>query len=206
LNVSQPLELDRRADLLETGARLFFARPYDELSIDDIAREAGVAKGLLYYYFGSKRGYYVAVFEQASRELRERLDPDPSAPPAERLRRSLDAYLGYVEDRSEGYRALLTGGVGHDPQVQAIVRDQRAYTLGLLAEGLTGRRTPRPALRAALEGWLSFVEGASLDWLTHDDVSRDALRELMVHALAGAVAAARAVDPRVSADPATVLG
>jgi AcrR family transcriptional regulator len=31
-----------------------------------------VAKGLLFYYFGSKRGYYVAVVEAAAAELRER--------------------------------------------------------------------------------------------------------------------------------------
>ena len=100
---------ERREDLLAAGLRLFSDRPYDELAIDDIAAEAGVAKGLLYYYFGSKRGFYVAIVQAAARELGARLDPDHSLPPAERLRRALDAYLVYVEEHSAGYRTLLAG-------------------------------------------------------------------------------------------------
>lgn len=195
---------DRREDLLEAGTRLFLHRSYDELGIDDIAREAGVARGLLYYYFGSKRGLYAAVIDRAAQELTERLDPEPARPPGERVRLSLEAYLDYVEDRSEGFRALLAGGVGADPQVRAIVAHTRARTLAMISEGLTGDPEPAPALRAALEGWLSFVEGASLDWLEHRDLDRERVRTLLLNALAGAVAAARAVDPGLPADPAAL--
>ena len=41
---------ERREELLAAGLRLFSDRPYDELGIDDIAAEAGVAKGLLYRF------------------------------------------------------------------------------------------------------------------------------------------------------------
>src|SRR4051812_49787403 len=117
---------ERREELLAAGLRLFSDRPYDELGIDDIAAEAGVAKGLLYYYFGSKRGFYVAIVQAAARELGARLDPDHSLPPAERLRRALDAYLVYVEEHSAGYRPLLAGGVGSGPPSPARPDDPRA--------------------------------------------------------------------------------
>jgi AcrR family transcriptional regulator len=39
----------RRAQLLELGARLFAARSVDEISIDVLAEEAGVSRGLLYH-------------------------------------------------------------------------------------------------------------------------------------------------------------
>jgi hypothetical protein len=53
---------------------------------------------------------------------------------------------------------------------------------------------------------MSFVEGVSLDWLAHDDLGADAMRALIVQALAGAIAAARAIDPSITVDPAAVAG
>ena len=40
---------ERRDQLLELGLRLFGSKPYDEISIDEIARLAGMSKGLLYH-------------------------------------------------------------------------------------------------------------------------------------------------------------
>ena len=194
----------RREELLEVGLRLFSVRAYDELLLDDIAAEAGVAKGLIHYYFGSKRGYYVAIVQEAAREMRERLDADATHPPAERLRRSLDAYLLYAEEHSAGYRTLLGGGIGSDPEVLAIRDGERTFVFELILGGLGLPGDPPPALRAALEGWLSFVEGVSLDWLVRRDLEREAVRDLLVVALAGALHAARTVDPRITVDPAVV--
>jgi AcrR family transcriptional regulator len=195
---------DRRSELLETGLRLFARHAFDELSIDEIAARAGVAKGLLYYYFGSKRGYYVAVVEAAAAELRKRIATDPAEPPARRLAAATDAYLRYVREHADGYRALITGGVGTDGEVRAIVERERAHQLTTVADALTLGERPPPALRTALEGWMSFVEGVSLDWLAHDDLDADAMRALIVQALAGAIAAARAIDPSITVDPSAV--
>ena len=41
---------ERRAQLLALGLRLFAEHSYDEVSIDELARAAGVSKGLLYHY------------------------------------------------------------------------------------------------------------------------------------------------------------
>ncbi len=195
---------ERREELLAAGLRLFSDRPYDELAIGEIATEAGVAKGLLYYYFGSKRGFYVAIVQAAARELGARLDPDHSLAPAERLRQALDAYLAYVDEHSAGYRTLLAGGLGSDPEVRSIRDAQRAFVIGLILDGISQPRDPAPALRAALEGWLSFVEGASLDWLLRRDLSRDDMRRLLIAALGGALEAARAADPSLDVDPGVV--
>src|SRR5829696_888097 len=127
---------DREAALLAAGRALFATRPYDELSIDEIARRARVAKGLVYYYFGSKRGLYLAVVERSAAELRARVDHDAGLPPVERLARGLDAYLTYAEESPEGYRALMSGGIGSDPEAKAIVTRERAQFLELIAGAL----------------------------------------------------------------------
>jgi AcrR family transcriptional regulator len=197
---------DRRAYLLCVGRRLFAHRPFDDLSIDDIARDARVAKGLLYYYFGSKRGFYVAVVEDAARELRELGAPQSHLPPQERLERTIDAYLGYVADYPEGYRTLMAGGIGSDADVREILDRERNGFLRLIAEAATGSGfDPSPALRAALQGWMSFIEGASLDWLAHRDLEREKLREIIIAALPGALAAAVQADPKLRFDR-SILG
>uniref|UniRef100_UPI000A41BB5C TetR/AcrR family transcriptional regulator n=1 Tax=Streptomyces scabiei TaxID=1930 RepID=UPI000A41BB5C len=59
----------RRAELISIGRKLFADTSYDTLSMDDIARQAHVAKGLIYYYFKSKRGYYLAIVEDSVADL-----------------------------------------------------------------------------------------------------------------------------------------
>jgi AcrR family transcriptional regulator len=48
---------ERRQRLLERGAELFAVHSYDELSMREIARAAGISKPLLYHYFPSKRAF-----------------------------------------------------------------------------------------------------------------------------------------------------
>lgn len=154
----------RRAELIATGRKLFADTSYDALSVDDIAQQAGVAKGLIYYYFKSKRGYYLAIVEDSVAELVSRATGEPDLPSAERVRRTIDGYLHYAEHHHAAYRTIVTGGVGSDAEVLAIRDAVREELLATIAEGAYGRRTVPPLARLALLGWLSGVEGATLDW------------------------------------------
>src|ERR1700712_2802323 len=57
----------RREQILDCAVRLFGERPYAAVSTTDIARAAGVARGLLNHYFGTKRELYLAVVRQMVR-------------------------------------------------------------------------------------------------------------------------------------------
>ncbi|OEU98795.1 TetR family transcriptional regulator [Streptomyces qinglanensis] len=174
----------RRAELLATGRTLFADTSYDALSMDDIAHSAGVAKGLVYYYFTSKRGYYLAVVEDAAAELVLRATSCRDLPRAERARRTIEGCLRYAQQNQAAYRTVVTGGVGHDAQVLEIRDRVREQLLGVIAEGSWGRTRLRPLARAALVGWLSSVEGATLDWLARgQELSSEALCELLTRTL-----------------------
>ena len=63
-----PKKKDNRERLLHAGLLLLTQKPPDKISMDDVAFEAGVTKPMVYYYFGSKVGYYkhlVTHIEQA---------------------------------------------------------------------------------------------------------------------------------------------
>ncbi|MBT2407288.1 MULTISPECIES: TetR/AcrR family transcriptional regulator [unclassified Streptomyces] len=155
----------RRAELIATGRKLFADTSYDALSMDDIARQAGVAKGLIYYYFKSKRGYYLAIVEDSVAELVARAVGEPDLPNAERVRRTIEGYLYYAEHHQAAYRTIVTGGVGSDAEVLAIRDTVREELVAAIAEGAYGRPTVPPIARLALVGWLSGVEGATLEWI-----------------------------------------
>lgn len=155
----------RRAELIAIGRKLFADTSYDALSVDDIAKHAGVAKGLIYYYFTNKRGYYLAIVEDSVAELVARAGAEGEVPNAERVRSTIDGYLYYAEHHQAAYRTIVTGGVGSDSQVLAIRDAVREELVATIAEGAYGRRAVPPIARLALIGWLSGVEGSTLDWI-----------------------------------------
>lgn len=173
----------RRAELIATGRKLFADTSYDALSMDDIARHAGVAKGLIYYYFKSKRGYYLAIVEDSVAELVARAGGETDLPNAERVRRTIDGYLHYAEHHHAAYRTIVTGGVGSDSEVLAIRDAVREELVATIAEGAYGRRTLPPVARLSLVGWLSAVEGITLEWI--GGLAEEAARPSAVPAQSG---------------------
>jgi AcrR family transcriptional regulator len=180
---------ERRRRLLALGAELFARHAYDELSMAGIAREAGISKALLYHYFPSKQAYFAATLEQAAAELAKLIEPDPERPPVEQLAHSLDAYLGWVERNADAYAKLIRS-VGAVPEVRELVDRVRDATAQRILAGIAPDREPEPPLRAAVRGWLWFIDGAVLDWLEHRDIDRERLHALILGTLLGAAEAA----------------
>ncbi len=172
---------ERRSHLIAVGIELFSQKSYDELSVDDIARAAGVSKGLLYHYFDGKRGFYVATVREAARDLRERVEEASfrESEPLDQLRAGITAYLGYVSDHARSYVTLLRGGIGYDPEVAAIVEQTREHFLRLMLDKLEGF-PDQGRLRSALRGWIGFVEASSLDWVEHRDMDQAELGRLLL--------------------------
>jgi AcrR family transcriptional regulator len=172
---------ERKQHLLAIGRELFSRHSYDELSVDDIARAAGVSKGLLYHYFDGKRGFYVETVRHSADELCRRVldTAERESDPLAQLRSGLEAYLGYVNEHARAYVALLRGGVGYDPEVAAIVEQTRQYFLDRLLRDF--EQAPKPALlRNAFRGYIGFVEAASLDWVERRDLTQDELLALLL--------------------------
>lgn len=196
---------ERRRQLLEVGSELFATSPYDEVWIDHVAGRAGVSRGLLYHYFGSKRGFLHAVIEREVAQILSATEPDPQLAPAEQLRQSLGAYIAYVQEHPHGYRALFRGAPGGDHTVRALIDanlDHQAERI-LLGAGEDPSSAP-PMVRLAVRGWLSFVISTALDWLDAPEVAADALEDLWTRTLFGSLSAAGAVASQAPADAVPV--
>ena len=94
---------DRRRQLVGIGLMMLRNRPIHELSIDAVAEEAGISRGLLFHYFPTKRDFYIAVISAAGRRLLRVTKPDPTLPPDEQLRQMLLAFVAFVSRRRDSY-------------------------------------------------------------------------------------------------------
>jgi AcrR family transcriptional regulator len=191
--VSEPayrrLQVDeRRRQLLDRGRELFAEHTYDELSMARIAREAGISKALLYHYFPTKQAYFQAALADVAEDVARRTAPDPDASPAEALAGSLGAYLELLDENADAYRRLIESA-GSVPEIRDLVDEVRRVTARRILDGLYGDEHP-PKARAAVHGWLWFIDGATLDWLEHRDIPRAELHGALLGTLVGALVAA----------------
>ncbi|MBF4160199.1 TetR/AcrR family transcriptional regulator [Nocardioides acrostichi] len=181
----------RRTQLLDLGVRLLSTRSVDELSIDLLAEEAGISRGLLYHYFGNKAAFHEAVVRHAADDLIAQTAPPTSGDAFERLHASMAAYLAYVEQNLAGYLSLVRGSAGGSEAMREIYDEARAaLTDRVFDDEHDGFRVPdTPLARLVVRGWAAMAEDAVLSWvLDPTGVSREQLLDMLTAALPSLVA------------------
>jgi AcrR family transcriptional regulator len=130
LNPSAPAVRERahaarnRKLVLEAAKRLIAERGVDCVTMDDVAREAGVGKGTVYRRFGDRAGLAIALLDERERELQDlvlRGPPPlgPGAPPAERLAAFLEAQVDVIEPAADLFAVAERGAAGYRSRVHA---------------------------------------------------------------------------------------
>jgi AcrR family transcriptional regulator len=191
------LQLDeRRRQLIDAGSALFARHAFEEISMRQIAEAAGVSKALLYHYFPNKIELFKAAVQEYASELQRIIEPNGQGTPIEQLSESLDGYLAWIERNAETWAKLMQSATAL-PAARDVVEGFRAATLQRILVRLTGKRSPRPALRTALQGWLGYIDAAILDWVHNHDLTREQLRDLLIAAFGAALLAAHQTDPRI---------
>ena len=176
----------RRSQLLDLGVRLLATRSLDELSIDLLAEEAGISRGLLYHYFGNKHDFHEAVVRRAADDLIAQTAPPLAGDPIERLLASVTAYVDYVLANYEGYLSLVKGAAGGNDAIRRIYDESRsALTDRIFREDAQGSIiVDTPAARLLMRGWGAMVEDLVLCWkLDPTGVTREQLLEMMAQSL-----------------------
>ncbi|MEI5673035.1 MULTISPECIES: TetR/AcrR family transcriptional regulator [unclassified Nocardioides] len=177
---------ERREQLLDLGVRLLATRSLDELSIDLLAEEAGISRGLLYHYFGSKHDFREAVVRRAADDLIAQTAPPVDGEPEERLLVSMAAYLDYVVANYEGYLSLVKGAASGNAALRAIYEEARAaLTDRIFREDAGNQILPdTPAVRLVVRGWSAMTEELVLTWKVEPN---GVTREELIGILAGSL-------------------
>jgi AcrR family transcriptional regulator len=175
---------ERREQILDCAVRLFGERPYAAVSTTEIASEAGVARGLLNHYFGTKRDLYLEVMRTI---VRMPSNPVPLQSPGNPLERVIDEsvarWLTMLErNRGTWLAAIGARGLGRDPEVEHILEQAREQAADRLIEALQTYEAAQapPHLRAAIRAYSGFAEAASVEWLQRDRLTKEQTHTLLV--------------------------
>ena len=98
---------ERRQQLMEVARAVFAVSGYESASIEEIARQAGVSKPIVYEHFGSKEGLHAAVVDRELDTLVARvIKPISEGAPRERFEGAVLAFLAYVKEEPDGFAVL----------------------------------------------------------------------------------------------------
>jgi AcrR family transcriptional regulator len=102
---------ERRAQLTAVAREVFAEKGFAGASVEEVAHRGQVSKPVVYEHFGGKDGLYAAVVNVEMSELLGRISRELSAVdvahPRELLAHAAIAFLGYVEERTDGFRVLV---------------------------------------------------------------------------------------------------
>jgi AcrR family transcriptional regulator len=173
---------ERRSQILAAAAKLFSERHYASVSTKDIADAAGVARGLLHHYFGSKRDLYLEVAREMLRVPTLPLLVDADASREEIWASSVDGWLDLMEANRETWlTATRAGETGDDPQLREILDEASEVVVERVLEALgLARDDAPPELRAVVRSYGGLAQEATREWLERGRLDRAQVRILLV--------------------------
>jgi AcrR family transcriptional regulator len=187
----------RREEILKAAARAFAARPYDQVHVEAIARDAGASRALVNHYFDDKRGLFLAVAQEMVRRIPAAVRTDLDLDVGAMVDANTTAWLDLVEAGRETFLLFVRSGpLGRDPELEALIDRLRDGLADRMLSNHLGTTEIPPAAHFTMRAALGAIERAVQDWLT----GRGGTRE-QTHALvAGTIlAAVRQVLPAVEA-------
>lgn len=173
---------ERRAQILACARRLFRERNYEAVSTTELARESGVARGLIHHYFGTKRELYLEVLRDLMFIPEFAVEQLAPGTVEERVAASVDRFLGVIErHRSMWLDTVGTGGYGRDPEVEQILQEADEIAADHIIEtaGLSGIEEGREELRAMIRSFSGMAKVASREWLVRGSLDHDQVHALL---------------------------
>lgn len=166
---------ERRKQLLAVARQVFAGTGFHDTSMNDVAREAGVTKPVLYQHFASKRELYRAVLL----DVGERLQTDVIAAaanaktPREQIETGLTAYLDFVEGDPAGFRVLFTGISREDEEWATITSDVEGSVADGIADLIKVDGMSAAHRQALARGVFGLAEGMVRYWISEETPALD---------------------------------
>lgn len=151
---------ERRRQLVGIGLAKIVEKPIQDLSMDDIAAEAGISRGLLFHYFPTKTDFYLACIAAAGRRMLRTTAPDEELPGEAQVETMTRLMIEQIERRRAFYLALVHGHGVADPRVSEVMDSVREGSTQrvMVALGVPERQ------RAVVRAWWAYTEDRALTW------------------------------------------
>jgi AcrR family transcriptional regulator len=179
---------DRRRQILTAAQELFSSRHYTTVSLEEVATAAGVTRGLVHHYFGSKHDLHVEVVREM---FRGGVPPVPEyltgATAEDRIAESTDRWLDMVERNSDTWLAALGAeGLGNDQELVGVLEHVRESAVDNVIEVLGAGPVAgaSPELRGVIKSFGGLAEAATREWLRAGRFTREQVHTLLTSSLA----------------------
>lgn len=107
----RPLNLQVRADIVQTAFFLFASRGYKAVSMEDIAEVANIRKANLFHYYPSKETLALSVLDHARKFLEKRLETELAVDQGDPIDTICRIFDYRADAKSDGYTASFIGNV-----------------------------------------------------------------------------------------------
>jgi AcrR family transcriptional regulator len=182
----------RREQLVAAAMPQFAAQGYAGVQLQAIADAVGVTRNLIHRYFpGGKRDLYVEAVRQACADLAELLDVDPDVPLEEKTSANIATYVDAILEQNPIYVLYSRAGHSADDDIRAFAMVMRDTLVSRIALNNLGSPDPPATVRAALDGYIAFVEATCESWRDRGLGDRPALERVLGGVFASVIAAAQ---------------
>jgi AcrR family transcriptional regulator len=159
----------RRKQLLGAALEVFVASGYHAASMDDIAERAAVSKPVLYQHFPGKLELYLALLDEHTGTLEQRVRTalTGTADNRERVARCIRAYFDFVDDPGGAFRLVFESDLRNDSGVRERVERSLQLSIDALADTIardTGLARDEAELLSS--GLAGLAEVSARWWLT----------------------------------------
>ncbi len=191
------IEEARRRQIVETAIETIAAHGYSQASLAEIAKKAGISKGVISYHFDGKEELLDEILRSLLRKpaefVKERVDSAGTA--LEKLGAYVAANFEFMKSHRVGYVALVAlwgqrYGAGDESSLNAEAYEpSRHYLAHILEEGRkTGEMRPLP-VRTTASLVQAAIDGVMLQWVFDEesidlDVARDEVTEMLTRHVA----------------------
>jgi AcrR family transcriptional regulator len=177
---------ERRAAILDAALAVFAERGYHASSIDDIAREGGISKALIYEHFASKQDLYAELLEQHAGQLFSVLAEaisEAGRSASSRLAVGFDAFYGFVEEHTVAWRMLFREAT--DPEAVAVLdritAEVTGFVAGVIAEDPGVRRNDvdtEHGVQVIAQLLVGALQSLATWWADHQQLPREQVVEM----------------------------
>lgn len=174
----------RQEEILKVATRAFATRPYDDVQLDAIAREAEASRALINHYFGDKRGLFLAVARKIVARTPSVVRTDLDLSVEDMVAANTDAWLDLLEASRETSLIFLgTGPLGPDPEFEALQDELRDRMADRILANHLGTTDVPLAAHLTMRAAIGLLERAARDWATGRGATRDQTRTIVIQSI-----------------------
>lgn len=191
------VSVERRQQIFMAAIRCFGRQGYHKTKMDDIAAEAGLSKGSLYWYFKSKKELFLALFQEIITQFEyswQQVIVDDRKGATEKVLATLSLFRAEFDELTSFFGVMMEAWAQtlHDEDVQAILdgfyEPYVKMMTNLIEEGVANNEFDVANPEATALAILSLLDGITLgmgtgiikqDW----NVLFDAVSELVLRGL-----------------------